>query len=85
MKKFIKQIRRLMLIIAIFLRCCFTIFKNLILLNKHKISKLEFNCNMCDIIYDSVSKACWYDLIDVDEMFDLQYKISDIEINVLNA
>lgn len=84
MKKFINQIGRLMLIVIICLMYCFVICKNLILLDLHKISKLEFEHNICDALYDSTCKAYTVDLINFNELDDLFTIISEIKVNVLD-
>ena len=84
MKKFINQIGRLMLIVIICLMYCFVICKNLILLDLHKISKLEFEHNICDTLYNSTCKAFTVDLININELSDLFTIISEIKVNVLD-
>ena len=75
MKKFIKQIRRLRMLIAILLKCCFVFCKNLILLDMHKISKVEAEWNICCTLQVSIFKAYWNDLIDDNEFYDLTDKL----------
>ncbi len=77
MKKLINQIERLIIIIIITLVCYFSICKNLILLDMHKISILEFKRNICDALYKSDFKAFICGLIDVDTSCDLYDEITD--------
>ena len=84
MKKFINQIGRLMLIVIICLMYCFVICKNLILLDLHKISKLEFDHNICDALYNSTCKTFTVDLININELDELFTIIANIERTVLD-
>lgn len=85
MKKLINKIGRLIVFIIITLMCYFSICKDLILLDKNKISMLEFDQKICDTIDKYIFKAYYCDLIDADKAFNISDKIIKIEVNILKV